>query len=177
MAHFAKLDQHNTVVDILKVDNELIKDDNGIEQESIGIDKLKVAPENANYEFVQTSYNTEANEHRAGGTPFRKNYAMIGGKYDAVRDAFVGERLYPEQTVLDTDTMQWDTPFIGKQASDNAGNPMPYDDNSDYDTKAAVILKDWSWDDKTKTYVGTAITKKIAVNYAFNSTTGKWEEQ
>ena len=104
-------------------------------------------------------------------------YAMIGGKYDAVRDAFVGERLYPEQTVIDTDTMQLYTPFIGKQASDNAGNPMPYDDNSDYDTKAAVILKDWSWDDKTKTYVGTAITKKIAVNYAFNSTTGKWEEQ
>ena len=175
MAHFAKLDKHNTVVDVLFVDNDLIKDDNGVEQEAIGITKLKAG--NPDHEFVQTSYNTTANEHRSGGTAFRKNYAMIGGKYDAVRDAFVGERLYPEQTVLDTDTMQWYTPFIGKQASDNAGNPMPYDDNSDYDTKAAVILKDWAWDNKTKTYVGTAITKKIAVNYAFNSTTGKWEEQ
>ena len=54
---------------------------------------------------------------------------------------------------------------------------MPYDDNSDYDTKAKVILKDWAWDSKNKTYVGTAITKKVAVNYAFNSSTGKWEEQ
>lgn len=175
MAHFARLDKDNTVVDILKVDNELILDDNGVEQESIGIQKLQVG--NPGGTFVKTSYNTEANEHRAGGTPFRKNYAMIGGKYDAVRDAFVGERLYPEQTVLDTDTMQWYTPFIGKQASDNAGNPMPYDDNSDYDTKAKVILKDWAWDSKNKTYVGTAITKKVAVNYAFNSSTGKWEEQ
>tara|TARA_B100001778_G_scaffold315441_1_gene301549 strand:- start:2059 stop:2586 length:528 start_codon:yes stop_codon:yes gene_type:complete len=175
MAHFAKLDKENTVTDILFVDNDLIKDDNGVEQESIGIQKLLVG--NPNCTFVQTSYNTEANEHRNGGTAFRKNYAMKGGKYDAVRDAFVGERLYPEQTVLDTDTMQWYTPFIGKQSSDNAGNPMPYDDNSDYDTKATVILKDWSWDNKTKTYVGTAITKKVAVNYAFNSTSGKWEEQ
>ena len=175
MAHFAKLDPNtNDVLDILYVDNDLLKDENGVEQESIGVNKLKVG--NPGFEFVQTSYNTEANEHREGGTPFRKNYAMKGGKYDAVRDAFVGERLYPEQEVLDTSTMQWYTPFIGKQASDNAGNPMPYDDNSDYDTKAAIILKDWSWDNKTKTYVGTQITKKVAVNYSFNSTTGKWEE-
>ena len=77
---------------------------------------------------------------------------------------------------LYTDTMKCYTPFIGKESSDNAGIPMPYDDNSDYDSKAAVILKDWAWDDKTKTYIGTAITKKVAVNYSFNSTTGKWEE-
>ena len=41
MAHFAKLDRDNTVVDILFVDNEVIQDENGVEQESIGVNKLK----------------------------------------------------------------------------------------------------------------------------------------
>ncbi|BCV00290.1 MAG: hypothetical protein CM15mV34_0640 [Caudoviricetes sp.] len=63
MAHFARLDKDNTVIDILKVDNELILDDNGVEQESIGIQKLQVG--NPGGVFVKTSYNTEANEHRA----------------------------------------------------------------------------------------------------------------
>ena len=107
MAHFAKLDKENTVIDILKVDNDLIKDSNGVEQESIGIQKLQEG--NPNYDFVQTSYNTEANEHRNGGTPFRKNYAGKGFVYDYARDAFIPPKPY-ESWTLDSNACNWVAP-------------------------------------------------------------------
>ena len=45
-----------------------------------------------------------------GGTPFRKNYATIGGTYDPVRDAFIGPKPYPSWTTLNEDTCDWDPP-------------------------------------------------------------------
>jgi len=56
--------------------------------------------------WVQTSYNTYANQHRLGGTPFRKNYAGIGYTYDAQRDAFIPPQPYPSWT-LNEDTCLW----------------------------------------------------------------------
>lgn len=177
MAHFAKLDPNtNTVLDVVYVDNELLQDENGVEREHIGADKLEAA--NPGFTFKQTSYNTEANEHRAEGdtTPFRKNYASIGGKYDEGRDAFVAERWLDEQCILDPVTCQWYTAFEGRQDTDNAGNPMPFDDRSEYQQNAARQPQDWVWNNKTKTYQNTAPTKRIGVNYRFNSTTQRWEE-
>ena len=40
-------------------------------------------------QWIQTSYNTRGGAHILGGTPLRKNYASIGGTYDATRDAFL----------------------------------------------------------------------------------------
>ena len=37
MAHFAKIDQSGTVVDIVKVDDEILLDENGDENEKLGI--------------------------------------------------------------------------------------------------------------------------------------------
>lgn len=37
----------------------------------------------------RTSYNTIGNQHLEGGTPFRGNYAMIGGTYDTENDVFI----------------------------------------------------------------------------------------
>lgn len=36
----------------------------------------------------RTSYNTNGNAHSDGGTPFRGNYASIGGTYDSTNDVF-----------------------------------------------------------------------------------------
>jgi hypothetical protein len=35
--------------------------------------------------WKQTSYNTRGGIHKLGGTPFRKNYAGIGFKYDQTK--------------------------------------------------------------------------------------------
>lgn len=60
-------------------------------------------------EWVQTSYNTLAGEHKLDGTPLRKNYAGIGYTYDKVRDAFIPPKPYTSW-VLNEDTCQWNAP-------------------------------------------------------------------
>ena len=45
-------------------------------------------------QWVQTSYNTNANVHALGGTPLRGNYAGIGYTYDSTNDVFYPPRPY-----------------------------------------------------------------------------------
>jgi len=59
--------------------------------------------------WKQTSSNTRGNVHRLGGTPFRKNYAVIGTTYDETRDAFIFNKPYPSFTLNET-TCLWDAP-------------------------------------------------------------------
>ena len=60
--------------------------------------------------WKRTSYNTRSNVHTEGGTPFRKNYAVVGGVYDTVNDCFYGLK-DNDNYVLNTTTGQYDPPF------------------------------------------------------------------
>ena len=60
-------------------------------------------------DWVQTSYNTLGGVHLLGGTPFRKNYATLGGKYDAQRDAFLDPKPFPSW-ILNETTCIWEAP-------------------------------------------------------------------
>lgn len=60
-------------------------------------------------EWIQTSYNTYGGVHLEGGAPLRKNFAGIGGTYDATRDAFIPPKPYPSWT-LDESTCLWTAP-------------------------------------------------------------------
>lgn len=82
MAHYALLDTDNTVVNVItgKNETELIE---GLLPE-IWYGQFH------NLVCKRTSLNTGAGVHVLGGTPFRKNYAVVGGTYDATRDAFIG---------------------------------------------------------------------------------------
>jgi len=107
MASFAKLGANGEVLQVVAVDNSVITDSNGIEQEKLGIDFLT---ELYNWPvWKQTSYNTVANVHLSGGTPFRKNHAGIGGRYDSDRDAFIPKKLFASWTLNET-TCQWEAP-------------------------------------------------------------------
>jgi len=57
----------------------------------------------------RTSYNTHGGVHTGGGTPFRKNYAGIGYKFDAARDAFIPPQPWPSWT-LNENTCLWEPP-------------------------------------------------------------------
>ena len=81
MAHFAKINSENIVEKVIVVGN------NDAETEQQGKDFI--ASIGLDGTWLQTSYNTLANSHSLGGTPFRKNYAGIGFSYDEVRDAFI----------------------------------------------------------------------------------------
>lgn len=98
MAHFAKLDENNVVLEVHVVHNNELLDENGVEQEQRGIDFL-INWSNGYLAWKQTSYN---------GT-FRKNYAGIGYTYDPQRDAFIPPKPFPSWT-LNEDTCLWEPP-------------------------------------------------------------------
>ena len=83
-------------------------------------------------EWIQTSYNTLGGIHELGGTPLRKNFAGIGGTYDATRDAFIPPKPYPSWTLVE-DTCLWTAPTV-----------HPDDD------------KMYEWDEDTTSWVETA---------------------
>jgi hypothetical protein len=96
MAHFAKLNEDNTVVAVHVVNNEVITVD-GIESEQAGIDFLTEL--HGHTLWKQTSYNGS----------FRKNYAGVGMKYDQTRDAFISNKPW-ESWILNETTCQWEAP-------------------------------------------------------------------
>jgi hypothetical protein len=79
MAHFAKLGINSKVIGVEVVADADCKNADNNEDEQVGIQFL----ENIHGWplWKQTSYNTQANVHSLGGTPFRKNYAGIGYTY------------------------------------------------------------------------------------------------
>lgn len=97
MAHFAQIDETNKVIQVLVTDNSMPNE---------GYNWLV---DNLGGTWVQTSYNTRANEHILGGTPFRKNYAGIGFSYDPERDAFIPPQPY-NSWLLNEETCLWEAP-------------------------------------------------------------------
>ena len=108
MASFAKI-ENNIVITVVSVVNEVLKDSNGIEQESIGIQFLKTLYNEPNAIWKQTSYNTNGGVHKLGGTPFRKNHAGIGFTYDANKDAFIAPKPF-NSWILNETTCNWNAP-------------------------------------------------------------------
>ena len=96
MAHFAKIDENSIVAGIIVVHNNVLLDDNGVEQESLGD---LFCSDLLGGNWVQTSYNRN----------IRKNYAGIGYTYDEERDAFIPPQPYVSWT-LNEDTCLWDSP-------------------------------------------------------------------
>jgi hypothetical protein len=115
MASFAKIGLNSKVIEVVSVNNEVLKDSSGIEREELGIQFL-----NELYKWPiwkQTSYNTYGGVHNNGGTPFRKNHAGIGYTYDEDRDAFIPKKPY-NSWILNENTCQWEAP-IAKPDNEN----------------------------------------------------------
>jgi hypothetical protein len=113
MASFAKI-ENNIVITVVSVVNEVLKDSNGIEQESIGVQFLRTLYNEPNSNWKQTSYNTKGGIHTEGGIPLRKNHAGIGYTYDTNRDAFISQKPY-NSWILNEQTCLWDAPVAYPQ--------------------------------------------------------------
>jgi hypothetical protein len=100
MAHFAKLGLDNIVQRIDAVNNNVLLDENGVEQEQKGIDFLKNLFNEPDAKWVQTSYNNN----------FRKKYACIGFTYDSTIDAFIPNKRFPS-FVWDETIWDWKAPI------------------------------------------------------------------
>ena len=119
MAHFAKIGKGNKVEKV-----EVVHNDVAITEQD-GVNFLNNLYKTRDV-WKQTSYNTYNGEHLLGGTPLRKNFATIGGTYDADRDAFIPPKLF-ESWILNDITCNWEPPI-----------PYPDDD------------KNYEWDENTK---------------------------
>ena len=108
MASFAKIGLNGKVIVVQHLNDDVMQDANGNSTEALGVDFLTNLTGWAVWK--QTSYNTFANEHKLGGTPFRKNYATVGGTYDEDRAAFIGPKPYAS-AVLNETTCQWEAPI------------------------------------------------------------------
>ena len=94
MAHFAKLDENNVVLEVNVVNNAELDPNN---EEASGIAFL--TEWSGGYsKWKQTSYNGS----------FRKNYAGIGHTYDSVRDAFIAPKPEEGNWVLNEETCLWE---------------------------------------------------------------------
>lgn len=101
MAHFAQLDDANTVTQVIVIhNNELL--DNDVESEAKGV------------EFCQSLFGGTWKQTSYNGN-IRKNYAGIGYTYDVSRDAFIAPQPYPSWTLVES-TCRWQAP-----------TPMPVD--------------------------------------------------
>lgn len=106
MAYFAELDENNIVLRVISVNNQEILNNEGIEDEQKGID---FCVNLFGGTWLQTSYNTIANEHIDGKTPFRKNFAGVGSIYYPEYDGFSLAKPY-NGWILDENTLVWESP-------------------------------------------------------------------
>ena len=120
MAHFAKIDNKNKVIQVVSVSNDVIIEDE-IEKEELGQTFLRNLFNDPNAIWKQTSYNTNMGIHNFDNTPFRKNYAGIGYTYDEDRDAFIPPKPF-NSWILNDITCVWEPPI-----------PIPEDDGNVYD--------------------------------------------
>jgi hypothetical protein len=118
MAHFAEIDENNVVIRVLVVDDLHEDDGENYLANVVGLGG----------KWLKTSYNTNANKHLLGGTPYRGNFAGTGSVYNPEKDVFHLPQPFPSWT-LNEETYQWEAPV-----------PMPKD---------KFIL---AWDEETLTW-------------------------
>jgi len=108
MASFAKIGLNGKVIEVQSVNNEVLHDSNGVEQEVNGINFLTQLTGWSIWK--QTSYNTYGGVHNNSGTPLRKNHASVGYTYDEDRDAFIPPKPFASW-VLNETTCLWEAPI------------------------------------------------------------------
>ena len=113
MAHFAKINSDNIVTEVIVINNDVIKDSSGNEQESLGV--AFCAEIYGSGIYKQTSYNSN----------MRKNMATVGSTYDSNRDAFIRPKIY-SSWVLDESTCRWKPPVDNPSDSEAVGGNVLY---------------------------------------------------
>jgi len=145
MAHFAKLNDSNEVIDVVVVNNSAFSD------EASGITLLKNLY-GADTNWKQTSYNTYGNKHYTGtidnssiiyntrgetlssdqSKAFRGNFAQVGGTYDTSNNIFIPPR--PTDAVgtscaswtFNTTTALWEPPIAFPSIIDDEQDPVVF---------------------------------------------------
>ena len=190
MAHYAKIDENNTVISVHVVNDS---DENGSEENGIAFLTSVHGDISPNY-WKKTSYGTREGKHytfNSEGVPsesadqskaFRKNYAGIGHTYDSTRDAFIPPRpmkcnfaITHDSWTLNETTCQWEAPIPWPNQS--------HPDSYQIDGVATAL----SWDEHQRRHVGQKENGGAAEGqprpsddqvtlYAWDPDTGTWSD-
>jgi hypothetical protein len=120
MAYFAKIGTGNIVEKVISVNNSVITDSNGIEQEQLGVDFINNLY-GTNDVWKKTSYNTRLgkyydminNKHvlsQDQSKAFRINFAGLGMVYNSTINGFTEKQPFPSWT-LNVDTGDYSSPI------------------------------------------------------------------
>ena len=99
MAHFAQLDENNTVLQVIVVADEDTKDGD-YESEAVGIAFCKILTQDSSSKWKE-SFKDGSQRGRPAG---------IGYEYDSTRNAYIPPQPYPSWT-LDETTYNWEAPI------------------------------------------------------------------
>ena len=110
MAHFAKIGMNGKVIQVLTLDNKDMLNADGVEDESVGQQYLETHNNWPAQMWIQTSYNTQGNQRKDGGTPFRGNYAGIGYTWDEDDQIFWPKKPYASW-VKHNESASWKSPI------------------------------------------------------------------
>ena len=123
MAHFAELDENNVVIQVIVINNDDMLDENGEEQEHLGVAKCQEVFGGGIWK--QTSYNKS----------FRFKYAGIGDIYNSEHDVFVQAQPY-NSWVLNQETYSWEAPVP---------KPEPLNENGTHAWEWDEASTSWTW--------------------------------
>lgn len=127
MAHFAQMDDDNIVLQVIVLNNEDTLNDDGIEDEQVGIKFCKeLFGDDTNW--IQTSYNRN----------IRGNFAGPGFEYYPLYNGFASPQPFPSWTLGRDPTNLECTDCLGWSAP----TPLPNDDK-DYRWNESTV----SWDE------------------------------
>ena len=172
MAHFAKLNQENIVIDVIKVNNnELL--DNGIESEQKGINFLK-SIFGQDTIWKKTSYNTVAGIYYTpnpdlsilGMIPdsdqskaFRGWYPYIGYTYDSINDRFIPAKVF-ENSKFNEEYLIWEPLVDYPNVTTYGDGTSEYLIEFNYQPNKYIgtdeLLNKFEWVPETSSWVSTA---------------------
>jgi len=136
MASFAKLDNNNIIINVLKLSNEVIQNASALENEELGI------------QFLKSLYGQDTNwKQTSASGSFRKRFAGIGYFYDSQKDAFVPPKVIFKNQLCNSWILNEDT-YIYEA-------PVPFPETYDLNLKGLnnELLKDtYSWNETTLTW-------------------------
>jgi hypothetical protein len=158
MAHFAKLDQNNTVLSVVRVD------DGDAPNETQGIEFLSNLFGYTNWK--QTSFNTRGGVHYIpnSDTPsddqskvLRANYAKVGGVYDSTNDIFRENKpANCDSWTLNVTSGEWEPPTAKptiEQMTDGEGEYVAVWNDTNDRWEATNDDKNHRWDAGNQVWV------------------------
>lgn len=157
MAHFAKLDENNIVIDVLVISNDILLKTDGTESEYKG--KVFLNQLFGNATWVQTSYNGN----------IRKQYAGIGMSYDETNDVFILPQPFDSWTL--NSNFDWEAPV----SFPTDGNPYEWNE----ETLSWVLVDppyaSWTWNSTLWQFEAPTPYPDDDQPYQWNEETLSWD--